>query len=625
MLALKVNGEYVDIDGATSATINIIMPLFDRDSFERVYTFPFKLKATPRNKAIFQHNHRLDSRNSSQKYPAELWLEGIQFKVGFVIVTNVLPTSIEVAFKSKSMLLADRLKEINLSRHLDYEVEVTENFCYDEIWVSDYDPEESMAEFIFKINDDLFYAGTDDIDGLADAIEAVYPGLVDVYPYEDFGDVLALIIYRPSCTEGITITTATKPNDTYSNFTKWGNVVRREALRINADWATHLAGTVSAPTTHVFPVVKFPNLYNQKNSSWQNYVNYYTTDEAHAINTVIEGDIYWPYAIIPFFFLPKVLDEIATTAGNYQFGGDLLEDAEMQSLIVHNNRPLDYIVKDNWFDYINLFKQSFNIKDHLPDTSALDFLNAISSMFCQWYNLNGDVIEINFIDLLLQTPIEDWTSKADPMYRASIPENNGFQLDYDKQGEEVTSAGQLENITEGEGGASFTSQMFSLYNATDEDEINTDRLWLIPTTSEQGISEQFNLTPRITKRLLFYRGLQPSDDGGVEVDYPLATHSATNYNGDSIGNYSLEWSGEKGLLATWWQRYIDLTTKGKPVEKLISLTVKDLLEILTYKSIRKKIYHEQGEMVGVIKSVQIKAGMNGLSEARVEFIQEPLA
>jgi len=277
-------------------------------------------------------------------------------------------------------------------------------------------------------------------------------------------------------------------------------------------------------------------------------------------------------------------------AGLDAAGGTFVDLPEAAELVLWSSRPLDETHHQNEYKVgapVGAVRRAYpgewNVADHLPDISAMDFLTAICNTFALYMQVEDGELRLYPIRDLLRGAPQDWTSKAEPAAAIAYDAQDGYALDYDRQNDETTVPGQLQRKTDGGGELAITTPFFSLY---------------------------------VRSRLVFYRGLQPDLQGN---DYPYATNGRTNVRGDQVGDWSLSWSGTGGLYETWWQEFVRLMVHGRTVTRLVRLSVADQLELRRWRHVRKYIYSEQGTAVGVIKRVKVKVSTAGIGVAEVEF------
>lgn len=111
---------------------------------------------------------------------------------------------------------------------------------------------------------------------------------------------------------------------------------------------------------------------------------------------------------------------------------------------------------------------------------------------------------------------------------------------------------------------------------------NTTPYMLIPRVKQVGTSKYFDTginDPGL--RLMIYHGKQRAAcEDGSELDkyYPMASFGRRDANGDLITEASLQldWYGTDGLIATFWQTYINWLQRRRPVNFQKLLTAKDI-------------------------------------------------
>ena len=137
------------------------------------------------------------------------------------------------------------------------------------------------------------------------------------------------------------------------------------------------------------------------------------------------------------------------------------------------------------------------------------------------------------------------------------------------------------------------------------------RIWKTPSLDSKGFSPAFKQREKSKElRLAFYRGLQPyagpaildTQPGGLASKtqpgtYPMLSGSDTNVLGEKVGNYSLSWDGENGILNKFlatWQRM----KAGRPVKGNLLWDMQKLAELKL-----NAVYQLEGQpaIIGSIK------------------------
>jgi predicted DNA-binding protein YlxM (UPF0122 family) len=385
--------------------------------------------------------------------------------------------------------------------------------------------------------------------------------------------------------------------------------------------------------------VKAPNIYGEgKNPLYGGYLNYIqgdTQEHPNDATAFLPNPIAWRHTLVPLPHLEPLLGAISESVGLTGISGSFLADTEVQSLILWHNTPIDLVVGD--LDYIvdrgedwvenkkHTYRPTFNLAEFLPDITALDLVQRLANTFCLFLRTKQGRLIITPVRDLLRAAPEDWTSISEPYDNQAFPNYEGYTLDYDRQGDETNEPPQLQRVDGGPEAQEFICPIYTLFERVEADQYLLDfetgipiRSWRIPYIAEEGRSSYFNLSKPASLRLLWWRGIQEDSAG---QNYPLATHGRIGFGGTQVGNYSLDWSGPGGLLETWWVEYIKLLTHGKPIMRKVRLTGAQINEIAKWQSVVKKaIYDEHGQTTAVVKSVNVKIGINHIKTAKVEFV-----
>lgn len=86
MFSVIVKNTSVEL-GDTSINFTFNNPLFDNSLFQKEYSYSFLLPATGVNNTIFSNSNRIDSSIRNQKFDCQIYIEGILFIEGVIIVT----------------------------------------------------------------------------------------------------------------------------------------------------------------------------------------------------------------------------------------------------------------------------------------------------------------------------------------------------------------------------------------------------------------------------------------------------------------------------------------------------------------------------------------------------------
>jgi hypothetical protein len=108
--------------------------------------------------------------------------------------------------------------------------------------------------------------------------------------------------------------------------------------------------------------------------------------------------------------------------------------------------------------------------------------------------------------------------------------------------------------------------------------------WLSPYTKQTGNMYKGN-TVEFPFRYLFYRGWQVCDvkettEGSIlHAEYPFGSYHNYNFNKEKIGNYSLSWNHEDGLINNFWVKFLNFMQNTSPVLLDVNYSINDLASI----------------------------------------------
>lgn len=625
-LLLLESNTYLDLDPKAEISLNGINPIFDRDTIDRTWTYPFKLPDTDHNRMALGFPNRLDTVSSKAKIPCRLEVAGLPGPTGILKIKKGSSGQIEAVFQNETLDASQTLDKLELT-DLIQPVQITSPYCAD-TYLEIGSPASQAQYWILQINETIFQVPAHEYQQLLDAIQLVYPGLVSDPGLNDFPYYTILVNCAEAPQEGLRIT-LNPPRDNPADYETFGIIdtgnIPAEAQRLN----DALVAAIQAGGTDdvAFPVVHLPSLYDEKNPSYQGYANYVRPDGIHPNDpTVPIADEGFPHTVIPMPFLTKIIYAIGSQVGR-NFELQTGNESEIDQLIVWQNRPIDflpsyafYVVDAPDFAERHTYLGEVQLGQLVPKLTALELLQRFSSTFNLYLAEEEGKLTFRAIrDQLRAEPIE-WTDKVEFGHGIVYAPLEGYTLDYDRPDGDNAIEGQLERIDGGAEASPYIAGFYSMYNRYEVDPINEERSWLIPSCEETASSSFFDLSNNATPRLLFYRGLQSDSQGN---SYGLATYGKRNYQGILVGNLSLDWSDPGGLFETWWADYILLLQHGRTVTMQLRLTIQDIFQVLEWKSVRRQIVTPRGTMVGVIREIRVKISPSRIGLATITFQLEP--
>lgn len=648
MIALEVNGQFIDMPQGLSLSLSVTSPLFDLERIGRAYSFPFRIPVTPVNNKVFEHVHRMNSSNAQRRYPAKLYIGNmptsmILFQTGYVVVQDRNESEIEISFQNTQIAWIDELKRTRLK---DLTIPVTvPGAAYKPfvgLSVTNVEDPVGTETMYIEVNGNLYEALYPVPDAIIDGINADFPGLA--YHYTDTGPKITIML-DPNAVETLLINlnpTITEPG-VITVFFYPDTVETDREDDVKTAYLEYLDGVLDNPDTHAYPVLEAQDLYDGKNAQYIGYANFYDVDgQTYVLNDFdaepLLGQTYkqkgWKNTLVPMPFLTAVLDAIFQYVGAQSVSGDFVEDQDLQKLLVFNTRTSDklehvsqFFVNSQYYSDVNTpynaFQHQINLAQHLPDLTLYDFLMKLAGTFALTFGVEGIIGYVKTVESQLGQVAVDWTEKFSAAYTISPPEHDGYELDFDRQNEDELIAGQLERVAPAAQSIKplkIVSPFFSLYSHPVNAGVEpfTWR-WQVPYYNGVGASTPYEIAGKSPFMLLFYHGRQPNSNGFL---YPLASAHNTNFEGDEVNAYSMNWDGPSGRFEKFWKRYVAYMS-GETVTREAVLTLPDLLA--WQKNPGRPVYlrHPKGNIKGIIREISVRVTDKGLGISKVTITKEP--
>lgn len=606
MFGLRIGTDFLDLFPDTAINCSLSNPVFDRDSVARVFSYPFKLPTTAKNKLLLGQLDRLDSSIVNFSVEAELWIQRLPFESGVIKVGNSAPDFFNIRFENKEQSLMADAEKVKINEILD-----TINIAYT-----------APTEALFSINEDGPYhfpidefTFTCQIDSptvsedIVEAIHEYYPGFA-TQSNEDHIH-LDLTLYPDAFVH----------YDLMNGFTliSGGDNTVTAKHQAFLDYITAIHATPAA--SHAFPMIFNFGFYGKENPGFYYYINFYK--DGAFLENVLEDDRQWIHTFTPFVRMPYLVEKILEHTEVNSIEGDFYELADTQALVVYNNKALDEVAEVDYvgggISYFNHYKLSFSLNDHVPEMTGKELLTRFFEAFQLYPMLSGTKLVIHKKkDQLNNKPI-DWTKKTEPEFSKNMVERIGFTLDYtedDKDAQKVP--GKLEPFVIDPGEERIDLPFGTIHETVRINGPAGASTWLTGIVDQPGSSDVEGIGKQpFTFRLFFDRGLQLD---GESLQYPLGTHGNKDFAGDTIGEYSLALEGEDGLYETCYKGILELQQKDT-VTRTMRLNIEDLIEVRKWTNPIRYIYDERGAMTGIITNIQFKASAEGISVSKVDLIK----
>lgn len=383
------------------------------------------------------------------------------------------------------------------------------------------------------------------------------------------------------------------------------------------------------------------------------------------------GYVYWhvPFTITKIFtqtFTAPDIGDVLTIEFSVTrtplFGGT----TPLTVNILPNTTYVEYTLTSAQSE-LNSFANTIDIVNHVPDMKATDFLVAIFSFLqIKMKPIKGtNVIELNYAtDIINETSYNNLTpiARTNPTVEKEKPTGTKYNFSFpssdpDTQSNFTSQTGktQLTDVVStlvlpavspntfiriGNTNmiyiASFNegSGLYEWVYATDNyfELIKTDGLTelkpalspmimrdvvmlganiIAPQATNEGTSLCFanGLKPQTDLRLMFYHGMCPDENGD---NYPYASATRYDYEGNEVGTINLQWDGADGIYDLFHKALFEFMQTARMVTHTIDFTTAHLGTLDVFE--KQLINH----MYYFISRIRVNLKPNGIEPATVE-------
>ena len=616
MLEIRIESEVLELAPGTSVQITNSSPIFDKDSVDRKFTFPFRIPLTPNNRRIRHHSNRLDAGNKQTSRSAVVRFGGNQLLSGDMVQTSVSDAQEEVAIGTNPLKIWERLGKIKINEILetfnllDGRPAPLWRFTMGFTGTYTFTIPGTTASATAATFPDIPAAGA----SIAAQLNAAHPGLANYNVGSNLLEVDSFFLKDNAF--GFTL------------FSVHNSTLPVAQYRQNAVEAHILSANATPIASHCFPLIQWDNFYGDKNFLFTGLYGY------HIINNVIDGvmlenrdithptELSWDNAIIPCVRIPYILSKIAETLGDYVWDGTVWDDPDFQKLIHVPNLALDELTEEIYGDLDihkrNTFKPEIILNNMVPAMSAAEFITRLCNTFSLYLYPADGVLSFK----KKQTPLQVKPINLDGRIgkNFSIEPNTvaGWKLAMATNPNEIhVDATELNSVVTGEGEYEIltSTSMFMVENNFNSPLIT----FRMPITDQAGRSPIFDTNANkstMPLTLLFCHELQ-TDSGGDS--YIFASHDGIDSNGDTVGAYSLSPEGEFGLYELWHKGVIEFILAAS-LKVTAYLHPGEVQKLTNWESGRIEFYHPEGKVTAAIKSVDVRATNQGLQPTQLELL-----
>lgn len=576
MIAIEVNGEFLELPANVRIAFRLQNPLLGDDVVlspgSGTYTFDLPGEDdSPHNARVLGNPDVLENPNGLRKFNnAQLYIDNIRFRKGQLIVRDATPGKITVNFNWGITQLSDEIRTRKLRDLLDETITISTAAVNKKIYLK---PDTAVAPYRISVNGRQYEGAS--LISLASAISTdttepratatvintgttplgMTAPFVEIIPFTNPTDPLSPLHVDTS-----------EDNGNATVGFRW----RAEAFdptayraQING-WFAAFA-TATPPNNKIkMPVVYNNNPYGETVTTFLDIVYGGTKENiqvnAHASGGILHNDANYgvsvnvPFlvrnvnSLQPFIRVKYVLDQIANWLG-VGLEGDWL-DADVENMLLDNSYaldvPMDFLGKKKFV----FWRRSFNLRELVPDITAIDFLKALASR----YNLGiyrsektGNIRLMKREAVALKLATVDITARAGRIQKRADERLAGIRLQAKREEKDLFA----------------TDDSYTVGDA--EQTINTaisgiERVFVF--TSFPLISRPFN--EKFELRIFYYTGIQ--DVGGI-----FSQTASIN-----AANYDEKFSGTNGLYEKRWKYWLHYRLRRRAIKMPIEFFLREM-------------------------------------------------
>jgi hypothetical protein len=433
MISISINDEHLEIPDDITVKFKRKSNIYELDFQGSLYSSPFNIYASPRNRKILGHLGELDAAQEDQKeFICTLWIQGNPEIKGILVLNDFAEDKISCVFQSdfgriSPDILGLSLRDLNLGGDLV----IPENRRYS---VAGFQFDNSEIEYDITLgsttytNKDTTALSTvqaliDDInaDGANNA-EARYIGTYDF----GGGDEIVILIQSDTdySTDPDPITY--DPNLSATEWIEWDNdslgagimplIQHIEARLVWDDNAINLYEIVFGTFPYQVAPIYNPDFFSTDFNTYELIMN--MVDPAASINSLrylerlqtgtqseFPGGS-GPLLLIQIHHILKTVMDLA----DLRLMGDFMDDDEMATLMLVG-----------FFDQVKrhpddtapgaFFSGTLNLENDMPEMSVKTFIEELKKLFCLgfFYDLNRGTLKIQTVQSILESEdYDDW-------------------------------------------------------------------------------------------------------------------------------------------------------------------------------------------------------------------------
>ena len=621
MVTIKIEDEWAELMPQTQVDISFKSPVFDADHAARNYSLPHRIAASPVMLTRLKNMHRLDTTVDSKSLIEKIYIDHQFLDEGVFEVEKVTPQYMDGHFANNVRQYVSDLGNTQLYNLLPI-IEIPQTLRAHWGFVVDW--AQNMAGKFYSM-----YINGSTISYTAQASDT--PLTVSLY-----------FVNKIQADFGIPANNTYSRIDIFSN----GEIVRLhpwaselQGLHLQADWLSFAQARQQNFTNFIkecfdnprddisFGFMKNPKFYDNKNLQWVGEINSVYkvigsewVPNKNAFIKITEESVatkgHWEYNYVPFVRVRYILKLIAQSLDLADIGGDFDEWIELMSdLVVYNFFALDEVLQEWQFDIsnnteaekaANVCATKIDLKNHMPDMSARDFLKD----FCETFNLYWDIVNGRLFfkkkdNLLTGQPSAIIQSKLVPnSIERSYKKRQGLSLNFKRDESDI--AIPISPYSEGDGKTDIVLPSGILA----ENFLFQARCCYAEQIGNSGLSKTGNT---LALRFMLDKGVQFRSNNLVQ--YVQTATENKDSSGGLIGAVSLAPSA----IYEWaWHELARLKANGFPISFKVDLDINQIQKIKTWDTALYRIQTPDGSAVVAIDELSVSGTLTEeLKETKV--------
>lgn len=622
MLKIKVNGIALTLPADIKITFIIENPFMLADRIPTPYTLNFDLPASDLNLRLLNYPNRVTA-FKRQEIASEIEFDNIVFSRGILKLVN-FDKEIKLSYKGVSIFddLTKKLFDLDLEKY-EFGLASPTGSGRNK-WNINRDDPNNFAGKYRKHNNDSFHSTKFAMAPVRVSAGSwvTYQKKINPFPGFPGSRELEFNIVMP----------ANSADEMYLNFYNQRdrdfNVTESYALYSTTDASLEVYNTRAFPfpyVRYIFDKMFSDNLSNNPFSAGElsqlvlicpfhpKYykISAYFQDEEFG-GMIFDNSANKTTAFIPGYSLSSFMPDIAVNSLIKDilktFCQSLYPDGD-RFKIVSNKDVLNNPAVENWTGKIMgelafglrealNYKYGYDaINDEAVDVKPENKLNSIKDLVDKVLDQNTGYT----VDFFIESTGEFYTKDVNDGETTYNRKNSGYGKSEEKSGENYDTSSNLSPLP------MKVDEYWIQINADASKKPNRGN-WYIPEYS----GDRF--TRPTSANIMFDRGLKP----GFVADrqYPLLTAGNYDHFGNKLGDLSLAWSGDAGLINTHHKEFKAWIEKDKVTASgLFKLSATDLkmLDIAKKKNLKGKNF--------LIEKLQVTMSIDKIDPAQVDFVE----